>query len=127
MRKIQSDVQHTVITEEEGQKRRAAVWQETNAKLVDEHKKVVDTMAGQLESLFSGSITQNIINLLKKFLFKMLAEWLTHFSALQNGFGGLFSKLFGGGSEEAAASAWDRCSASADLRAADLSPVPAAA
>jgi hypothetical protein len=97
MRKIQSDVQHTVITEEEGQKRRAAVWQETNAKLVDEHKKVVETMAGQLESLFSGSITQNIINLLKKFLFKMLAEWLTHFSALQNGFGGLFSKLFNGG------------------------------
>jgi hypothetical protein len=97
MRKIQSDVQHTVITEEEGQKRRAAVWQETNAKLVDEHKKVVDTMAGQLESLFSGSVTQNIISLLKKFLFKMLAEWLTHFSALQNGFGGLFSKLFGGG------------------------------
>jgi hypothetical protein len=100
MRKIQKDVADTVISEEEGQKRRAAVWQETNAKLVDEHKKVVETMAGQLESLFSGNIMQNILGLLKKFLFKMLAEWLTHFSALQNGFGGLFSKLFGGGRAE---------------------------
>jgi hypothetical protein len=66
-------------------------------KMAQDHKQAVGQMASQLESLFSGNIAQNILNLLKKFLFKMLAEWLSHFSALQNGFGGLFSKLFGGG------------------------------
>jgi hypothetical protein len=97
LRAIDKQLADHEINEEQAQQKRQAIWQETNAKLVDEHKRTVDQMAGQLESLFSGNIADNILSLLKKFLFKILAEWLTHFSALQSGFGGLFSKLFSGG------------------------------
>jgi hypothetical protein len=58
IRAIDQKLHDHTITEEDAQKQRAAFWRETNAKLVDEHKRVVDQMAGQLESLFSGNIAE---------------------------------------------------------------------
>lgn len=98
----QTDAEYVAI-EQAVQAKREAVWIETNQKILEEHKKQVEQLGADLESVFddigSGNIGQRILNNMKKLFFQILAEWLMTSQQMSSGFGSLFGNLvFGPGS-----------------------------
>jgi hypothetical protein len=101
----QTDEEYVAI-EKSAQAKREAVWAETNQKIQEEHKRQVEQLGADLESLFndisSGNIGQRILNNMKKLFAQIVAQWLLSTQMMGSAFGGLFgSILFGPGSSGA--------------------------
>jgi hypothetical protein len=91
---------------------RAQLNEQTNLKIVQENRQMVNTLGSDLEGIFddifSGNIAKRLLDIAKKFFFQLLAQFLLSFGQVrqmfaggqQNGggiFGGLLSMIFGGG------------------------------
>jgi hypothetical protein len=88
---------------------RAALNEQTNLKIVQENRQMVNTLGDQLVSIWddiaSGNIGKTILNLVKKLVAQIVAQFLLGFAGIRNAFaagqqngggllGGLLSKLF---------------------------------
>lgn len=97
------DSEQYVAIEQAAQAKREVVWAETNQKILEEHKKQVEQLGADLESVFddigSGNIGKRILDNMKKLFFQILAEWLMTTQTMGSGFGSLFGNIiFGPGS-----------------------------
>lgn len=97
------DSEQYVAIEQGAQAKREAVWAETNQKILEEHKKQVEQLGADLESVFddigSGNIGKRILDNIKKLFFQILANWLMTTKMMGSGFGSLFGNIiFGPGS-----------------------------
>jgi hypothetical protein len=106
-------LQRLGLGEADLQAARDALNAQTNAKIVQENRTMVNTLADQLVSIWddiaSGNIGKTILNLFKKLIAQMIAQWLLGIGVMRNAFaggqqsgtgilGGLFGSLFGMGS-----------------------------
>jgi hypothetical protein len=89
--------------EAETQARRVALWDQANLKIREEHKRQVDQLAGELETVFddigSGNIGKRILSNMKKLFANIVAEWILSMGQMRSGAGNLLGSLvFGPGS-----------------------------
>src|SRR5262249_41190741 len=72
-----ADTEQYVAIEAAAQAKREAVWAETNQKIAEEHKRQVEQLGNDLESLFndigSGNLGTRILNNMKKLFAQIVA------------------------------------------------------
>src|SRR5205823_10225369 len=89
--------------ERETQARRVALWDQANLRIREEHKRQVETLGSELESVFndigSGNIGKRILANMKKLFSQIIAEWILSMGQMKSGAGSILGTLvFGPGS-----------------------------
>jgi hypothetical protein len=98
------------LGEQELAEARLRLNEQTNLRIVQEQRNAVNQMADQFVSLFdditSGNIGRRLLNMFKRFIAQLLAQWILGMGQMRNAyagggggglFGGLLSSLFGFG------------------------------
>jgi gas vesicle protein len=110
MAELRRQKQMGAIDDGEFASRRAALEHQANARILDEHRQMVQELGSELQSLWDagGNIGKKILDNAKKLAFQIVAQFLLAFSTKKGGgaagFGGLLGSLiFGPGSTGAGA------------------------
>ena len=75
-------------------RQRLAIFSDTDSQIQDENRRMVDSLANDLESMFSGNVLQNILAKFKHMFFQIAASWLMTLNGMQSGGSG---GVMGGG------------------------------
>jgi hypothetical protein len=111
-RGIQVGSDEYVRISEDANRRRVAAWVQANGQIADENRQMTRALADDLVSIWddiaNGNIGKTIMNLVKKLIAQIIAQFLLGFASVRNAFGGgqqngtgliggFLQMLFGGG------------------------------
>jgi gas vesicle protein len=96
---ITDALQNHLIDEENAVRQINAAWTQMQGQVADNNRQMVDQLAGDLESIFSGNVLDNILQRFKHMFFQIAASWLLTLTNMQSGGagGGVAASGAGGG------------------------------